>query len=246
MGIQDHYAVYLRNYCSWSAQSKAYSTCLKPSGYFWFDPVSVWSKSKQDINITASLSIDFSDGLTIYERGSKDMLLLYYMALATTSLTILAGLTAIFSRWGSFVTNLCATGAAITYCGATAVAAGVSQLMEETMNKELQGPNGIATHRGKQIIYVSALGSLLSVIAVFFWFLSVFCCSGRSPYSERDRRSGAIRPLTAEKAPYTYERIGKGGTGGNGDGETPLIQGQLWQGEGSAYEPFRPHVVQSA
>lgn len=232
MGIEDHYTIYLRNYCYWTGQGKQYNTCTRPETYFWFDPVTVWGQ-KGTNNIVSSASSEFHDGLDTYRSGSKDMLSFFYAALTATGLTLLMGITAIFSRWGSFLATLCATAAAITYCGATAVGMGVAGIMQDTMNKELEDSHNIKTQYGKSIIYTNGLGCIVSVAASFFWFLSVFCFSGRSPYNERDRR-GRGR-ITAEKTPYTYEKLAHSNQGNSNH----HIMRDSQPVTSAAYEPFR-------
>lgn len=195
----------------------------------------VWSLRTTQ-NIASSIEGDFRDGLETYRSGSRDMLRFFYATLAATSLTFLMGIAAIFSRWGSFLASLSAAAAAVAYCGTTALCAGLAAIMQETMNKELEEPNNIRTHYGNSVIYVNGLGCIVSVAATFFWFLSVFCFSGRSPYNERDRRERGR--IAIEKAPYTYEKLPYSDQGSSNQ---PLIQRcEASQPATSvAYEPFR-------
>lgn len=64
-------------------------------------------------------------------------------------------------------------------------------------------PFDIKADVGTRMLAIYWLGGLFTLAGGFFWLLSVCCCSGRSPYGHRDDRRG----ITAEKAPYTYERV---------------------------------------
>jgi hypothetical protein len=91
------------------------------------------------------------------------------------------------------------------------------------------------------------LAVLFSGAAAFFWFISICCCSGRSPYKGRNRDQKRVK---VEKTPYTYERVGSPylGPQGNGGYSVPLTNvGPSRQsayigpaGREAAYEPFRP------
>jgi hypothetical protein len=80
------------------------------------------------------------------------------------------------------------------------------------------------------------LAVIFSFGAVLFWLFSMCCCSGRSPYhGDRGRR------VTAEKAPYTYERVSSPyvGTPAAAQAHEGNIPMQTMKPQ--AYEPFR-HV----
>jgi hypothetical protein len=74
-----------------------------------------------------------------------------------------------------------------------------------------------------------------------FWFLSVCCCSGRSPYNKNAERASRGK-TRAEKTPYTYERVGSPYMGPNAGQSVPLNSYGGAQPTGSAYEPFRSHA----
>ena len=106
---------------------------------------------------------------------------------------------------------------------------------------------GIEGSLGLPMFRTTWLAVLFSGVAAFFWFFSICCCSGRSPYKGR---GGDQKRVKVEKTPYTYERVGSPylGPQGHGGQEYQLTNmGPSSQsaymgpvGNQAAYEPFRP------
>ncbi|ETN38509.1 uncharacterized protein HMPREF1541_06544 [Cyphellophora europaea CBS 101466] len=242
LGMDDHYTVYLRNYCSWNADEDAYSDCISPKAYFWFNPIKVWGLDRAALPVEDYLPGSFRNGLDAYHSGSKAMFVLYAAALASTCFSILVGITAIFSRWGSFFTTFFATVAWVAYAAATIVATAMFAILKGVIDNELEDDYGVETRLGTRALATSWIGTAFAVGAGFFWFLSVCCCSGRSPYNKNHERGrGKTR---AEKTPYTYERVGSPYMGPSAGQSVPLgaYGGAQPQQTGSAYEPFRSRV----
>ena len=94
--------MYLWNYCSWNGNNK-YSFCSPRKEEFWFNPVEVWG-----LNGTGAENLfpkGLKDGLDTYKNVSKYMFIVYVIALVATIVELLIGVSAMFSRWGSFVTT---------------------------------------------------------------------------------------------------------------------------------------------
>jgi SUR7/PalI family len=100
--VKDFYTVYLWNYCSWDGSEK-YSFCSKREPYFAFDPVEVWGL--ENTGVQNVFPKELQDGLKAYKAVSKWMFIAYIIALVSTILELLVGISAIFSRWGSFCTT---------------------------------------------------------------------------------------------------------------------------------------------
>jgi hypothetical protein len=100
--IQDYYTVYLWNYCSWNGNDK-YSFCSPRKAEFWFNPVEVWGLN--GTNAESLLPKELKDGLNTYKDVAKYMFIVYVIALVATIVELLIGISAMFSRWGSFVTT---------------------------------------------------------------------------------------------------------------------------------------------
>lgn len=172
------------------------------------------------------------------------MFVLYAAAISANALSILVGISAIFSRWGSFFTTFFAAAAWVAYLGASIVATAMFAILKGVIDNELEDEYGVRTTLGNRALATSWVGTAFAVAAGFFWFLSVCCCSGRSPYNKnKDRKMGG--GTKAEKTPYTYERVGSPYMGPNAGQSVPLNtygQPAPSRPQGSAYEPFRSHA----
>lgn len=104
--VKDYYTIYLWNYCSWNGSEK-YSFCSKREAYFAFDPVEVWGLQKTGVE--NAFPKQLQDGLKIYKAVSRWMFIAYVIALVATVLELVVGISAIFSRWGSFCTTFFST-----------------------------------------------------------------------------------------------------------------------------------------
>lgn len=101
--LQDFYTVYLWNYCAWDGSEK-FSFCSKREAYFAFDPVEVWKL--EGSGVEQVFPDELAKGLELYKTVSKWMFIAYLVALITTIVELVVGISALFSRWGSFVTTI--------------------------------------------------------------------------------------------------------------------------------------------
>ena len=193
------------------------------------------------------LDKSFRDGLSAYHSASKAIFYLYVGALSAAAITLLVGISAAFSRWGSFFTTFCASAMAFLILGASITATAVYIVLKGVLNETLKKDYGIKSDVGTKVLSVTWLGTAFAVGAGFFWLLSVCCCSGRSPYNPGSKEARRTR---AEKTPYTYERVGSPYLGPSDHQSVPLHtlgpQGYAPQQPahmGAAYEPFRPQAV---
>lgn len=180
LDMKDYYTIYLRGYCAWNGKDE-YAKCSSPEFMFHFDPIKIWGL---DSNTTGQdledlLPKDLRNGLSTYEKVSKAMSVIYIVALAASAVTILVGISAIFSRWGSFFTTFCAAAAAISFLAASAVATALFATLKSVLNKELGDEYGIHTSLGQRCYVASWIGTAFAVVSGVFWLLSVCCCSGR-------------------------------------------------------------------
>lgn len=244
LGMQDYYTIYLRSYCGWNGDD-TYANCTSPKSYFWFNPVKVWGLNNTGTAVDDYLPKRFTDGLDTYHAASKAMFVMYVAALSATAATLVVGVSAIFSRWGSFFATFCATAASVLFIGASIVASVIVFVLRNVLNHELKNDYGIKTSVGGRSMALTWIGTAFAVGAGFFWLLSVCCCSGRSPYNPGGKEARRTR---AEKGPYTYERVGSPYSGPRDTQSVPLQNfGGGAAGAGrqreSAYEPFRPQNV---
>lgn len=178
--MKDYYTIYLRGYCGWNGDD-TYANCSSPKAIFWFDPITVWGL---DSNTTGSsieelLPSDLKTGLDTYEKVSKAMSVVYIVALAATVLTLLVGISAIFSRWGSLATTFFAAASGIFLLAGSIIAIALFATLKTVLNHELEDDYGIHTSIGHEGYVTTWVGTAFAVGAAFFWLLSVCCCSGR-------------------------------------------------------------------
>lgn len=240
-GMTDYYTVYLRGYCGWNGDD-TYANCSSPQTIFWFDPISIWGldANTTGTDVESLLPKTLQTGLDTYEKVSKAMSVVYLAAIAATSATILVGISAIFSRWGSFATTFFAAASGIFFLAGSVMATALFGTLKGVLNKELETQYGIRTDFGSKVYITTWVGTAFAVGGSFFWLLSVCCCSGRSPYNPGSRDARRTR---AEKTPYTYERVGSPYLGPQGGQAVPLtnLGGGVPQAQRqTAYEPFRP------
>ena len=100
--VKDYYTIYLWNYCSWDGSDK-FSFCSKREPYFAFDPVEVWGL--EQTGVQNAFPKQLQDGLKAYKAVSRWMFIAYIIALVATIIELIVGISAIFSRWGSFCTT---------------------------------------------------------------------------------------------------------------------------------------------
>ena len=243
LGMKDFYTVYLRSYCSWNGND-TYANCTDPKAYFWFNPIEIWGLNDTGVDVDDYLPKTFRDGLSAYHKASKAIFYLYTGSLAAAAISILVGISAIFSRWGSFFTTFCATAMWILLLAASITTSVVYAVLRAALDKSLKDDYGVDSTQGKRILSVTWIGTAFAVGAGFFWFLSVCCCSGRSPYNPGSKEARRTR---AEKTPYTYERVGSPYMGPSDHQSVPLANfgpgghpGAQSAQRGTAYEPFRP------
>jgi hypothetical protein len=65
--------------------------------------VEVWGLN--GTNAESLLPKDLKDGLNTYKHVAKYMFVVYVIALVATAVELVIGISAMFSRWGSFVTT---------------------------------------------------------------------------------------------------------------------------------------------
>ena len=241
--LADYYTIYLENYCSWNGND-AYSYCSPRVSGFAFDPIETWGLNSSVVEPLLPTSL--KDGVATYKKLAGIMYVFYVVALAGTAVVLLLGITALFSKWGSFFTTAIATVAGLSIIVASTIATILFAALEEAINHTaLREDLGIKASLGQPILRITWLSVLFAVSAWVFWFLSICCCSTRSPYkSHRDENRKTVQ---VEKTPYTYERVGSPYLGPRDGQNVPLQTFGQHQPpqyhQQSAYEPFRPQHV---
>lgn len=179
-GLSDHYTIYLRGYCQWNGNDE-YANCSSPKFMFHFDVVDIWGLdlNTTGVDLESLLTKGLRDGLSTYNKVSKAMSVMYIAALATLAATVLVGISAIFSRWGSFCTMFFAAAAGLFFLAGSGIAIALFAALKTALNKDLEKSYGIHTSLGQRVMVVSWIGTALAVGGAVFWLFSVCCCSGR-------------------------------------------------------------------
>ncbi|KAJ5669089.1 hypothetical protein N7462_010159 [Penicillium macrosclerotiorum] len=206
--LADFYQFGLWSYCDGNISNSKFSVeeCSKPKSEFYFDPLSVWGL--EDSAVKDELPDDYNKLMKVYKAVSKWMFIAYLIAFIVTIVQILVGFFAICSRWGSCVTTIFAAVAFLFTTAASVTSTVLFVVMKGTIKATLEA-YGITLSMGKNIFVATWLAVAFSLAGLIFWFFSICCCSGRSPYGHRNGHNNP-RALTAEKAPYTYEPLGAG------------------------------------
>jgi hypothetical protein len=245
--VRDFYDIGLMGYCAGnktSSGSYEVDYCSKPKAQFWFDPVSVWKLNSTTSDTEDILPSNLKKAINTYKTVSKWMFIAYAIALIATIVELVVGLCAICSRLGSLATSLVSGVAFFFTIAASITATAMFAVLTGAFDSALK-QYGMHGSMGKNIYVATWIASAFAFGASLFWLLSSCCCSGRSPY-HGDRRRGRSA-VTAEKAPYTYERVGSpyGANPGDIPPVAPYTQHQNVPMETynrqNAYEPFR-HV----
>ncbi|WEW59664.1 WD repeat-containing protein 6 [Emydomyces testavorans] len=231
--LHDYYIVGLWNYCYKDDGKDGYKCSDKRSKY-WFDPIDVWGlPSSANDYIPKALS----DGLKAYKKVAQWLFIAYAVALASSIVQLVVGISAIFSRWGSLATTIFASVSALFTILASITATALYGIITGAINGGLK-PFNIKASLGNRMFTITWLATLFAFFGGIFWLFSVCCCSGRSPFDHRDRKGR--RGMVAEKTPYTYERVASPyGDKNMGGSSVPL--NPMPPQQGASYEPYR-HV----
>ena len=103
--VKDFYSIYMWNYCaSDTILPNDFSFCSKAKADWSFDLIKVWNLNGTGMEY--AFPKELTDGLKVFEHVSKWMYYAYLFATIATVLELMVGISAIFSRWGSFATTI--------------------------------------------------------------------------------------------------------------------------------------------
>lgn len=230
--IKDFYKVGIWNYCEGDINDKNEETvtfCSKRENYFWWNPQEVWKFESADAKAKV-FDEELKKGLDAYRRVSRWMFVSFMITFFLTIAEFVVGFTAIFSRWGSFVTTIVSTAQSLFFFSAAVTATAMYASLVAVFESVLK-PFKIKASMSKNMLAVLWLGVAFALASGFFWLISTCCCSGRS-----DKKK-----VVVEKTPYTYERVASPYMGASGNAYPPHdMPAAAGHGtSGSAYEPFR-------
>ena len=242
--LQPYYTISLWNYCAGAGDdvgksalainqkdAKSVEFCTGRQLHFWFNIKEVWGfTGKIGDELFSERANNVLDN---YERtSSKWISSLFILGIVATSLEILIGIGALFSRLGSLFTTISAF-VTTAFLFAFALLTTLTYVgMVATFNLSLNQYK-IKFKLGPTMFVYMWLSVACSLVAALFWAFSSCCCSGRH------REPRGAKATTAERTPYTYERVD--GPYGQQQQHTqqPTAQMSNVGGRPTAYEPFR-------
>ena len=278
--LQGLYQIHLWNYCSSNSEDEKIDYCSPKQKEYYFDPVAAWglngtnatsSSNSEGTNLFTSevsnlknnteelenklLGKTGKEALDAYRHVAKFMFIAYEVSFWTTLATIVCGLLAIFSRWGSFLTWLFSIVSSLFTFAAVLTSTILFSALAGALQTILH-PYGIKLSVGTHALALTWIAVAFSVGATLFWLFSVCCCSGRSNPHHRSNKGGLWnaepaqggyggrgRGMRVEKKGGGYERVSSPFLGGERGDRVPLNQYPAQQGHyrqpSGAYEPFR-------
>jgi len=233
--LKDFYLVGLWSYCEGNKDAKTgdlmVTYCSERKLNFVFDPFNVWQL--KNTSAQKVFGDKFTNGINTYHKVSGWMTWSFIIAMILTVVEFFIGFFALLSRWGSFVTTIISTAQTVFVIAAAGTATAMFATLTGVFNGLLK-PYNIQASIGKKMFSVIWLCVAFSLASGFFWLISICCCSGKSPHKK----------VTAEKTPYTYERVASPAfAGGKPETHTGYAGASGHGTSGTAYEPFRQQHV---
>lgn len=271
--LADVYEIHLWNYCSSDKRDGDITYCSKRQADYAFNPIAVFGLNKTtptstssssgalqslESKVTGSINSEeetllgkgAKDALDVYRKASKAMFVLYAVSFWTTLATIILGITAIFSRWGSFLTWIFAVVSSILTLAAVALSTALFVALVEAF-RGVFDPYNIHTQLGTHVLAVTWLSVLFSWAGTLFWLFSVCCCSGNPHHksnkgglwnAERKGMGYGEYNHGGQQREKGYDRASSPFLGHSDDADrVPLnaYPGQTAYGQTGSYEPFR-------
>lgn len=250
--IADYYEVYLFNFCSGNNNVSTPTFCSPLQSQFFFNPLSEWGLNSSTVE--GVLPSDLKNGVQLYQKASGWMHVAYTVAICTTSASVLSGILAIWSRWGSCITSIVSSASTLFTALAAASSTAIFSTIVGTVDTALK-PYDISLSLGTNMLALDWLAVAFSVAATLFWIVSICCCSGKSSNRRGGKRETGNEPFGAKRQP-TFPFLNRGyqplgdQTQGTVPYGAPPIHGERdvemndygnspYKGRGEAYEPFR-------
>ncbi|KAL2847252.1 actin cortical patch SUR7/pH-response regulator pali [Aspergillus pseudoustus] len=175
----DFYTIGLWSYCEGRRDSSGQSStnCTTPRASFWFNFTEVLGL--QNSWVEEVFPDKFNTAMHVYKSASAGISVFYIAAVASSVLTLLCGVAATLSRWGSSLISICAVASALCNVVWSGLATGVYATLVGILRLVFD-PHGNGATMGTSMLAASWLATLFSLLACPFWVLSSCCCSRRS------------------------------------------------------------------
>jgi hypothetical protein len=185
--------------------------------------------------------------IDLYKKLSKWMFAAYFAGLWALVVTLAFGILAVCSRFGSFLTWICAIISTILIFGGSITATVMFSILVSTLREKLKDYNvtvSLSTH----MLAVTWLATAFILLATIFWLFSCCCCSGKSnPHHLRNKEAPAAelglapgflnrgRSTKSEKHGAGYARVESPSRHHRNDSDVPLTN----VGNGAANEYYK-------
>ncbi|KAM0716920.1 hypothetical protein Q7P37_006772 [Cladosporium fusiforme] len=271
--LKETYQVYLWNYCTANKTAGDIDWCSDRESNFIFDPVEEFALNSttaeaptgtsdsdnaiaSKVNELKGNAKEFEDkvlgdsasaAMKTYRKVAKWNFIAYQVSFWTTLITIVVGLLAICSRWGS----LCTWIMAIISTLFTFLAALTTTILFSTLSGALHtllDPYNIKVRVGTRALAIAWIATALSIVATLFWLFSICCCSGRSNPHHKSNKGGLWQAepkggntagrrsiMSLGKTGTAYERVESPYVGGD---RVPLRD---YPQQPTQYEPPQPY-----
>lgn len=214
--------------------------CSPRERMFWFDPVAVWNLNSTAGGVNTS-SVISKGALDTYHTASKWMFITYCVAIIATAVELVVGLTALFSRLGSFATTVVSVVSSVFVLGFGIAATVIYATLLGALNGALKQYN-VHASLGTSMFATVWLAVVFSWAGGLFWLFSVCCCSGRSnsPAKRREGKDEEV-PRMQRGSQWGYQKVEGEGMGmqGGQQGQAVPMKDMGRREKGTAYEPFR-------
>lgn len=236
--LSDVYQVYLWNYCQGSDKNGTVSLtkCSSKQARFWFNPVEVWGLN--GTGVTDLVPNELEKGLNIYQKVANWMFVAYAIAFFTTLSSIVVGLLAICSRWGSCCTTIVSAASTLFSFLAALTSTILFSVLTGTFNTVLKA-YGIKLHVGTKMMALDWVAFAFSLGATLFWTVSICCCSGKSDKPKGNGSYSAAAPFGARGGGYQSLGGDRNSYQQTSNVEMGNYGASPYKGRETAYEPFR-------
>src|SRR5271170_1306380 len=180
LGLHDFYQNSLWGYCEGDNENGTVSSCSTPTPMYTFDPTQIFAKelyAGQVVDIPTSIQ----DNLNKLHTATQWMFAMYIVGVVLAFITILIGLTALFTRFGSLVSTFVSFLAFLFILAATLVAQIMFVIYRNVINGTIVQLN-VSASLGTAMFAFSWTASAAALVAFFGFCFGICCGTGRRGY----------------------------------------------------------------
>jgi len=180
LGLHDFYQNSLWGYCEGDNDNDTVSRCSNPTPMYTFDITQIFSQelfAGQTVDIPQSIS----DNLGSLHTASHWMFAFYMVGVILAFITVLVGLTALCTRFGSVITTIVSGLAFLFIIAATLVAQVIFAIYRNAINGTIAELN-VSASLGTAMFAFSWTASLAALVAFVGFTCGICCGTGRRGY----------------------------------------------------------------